>query len=257
LVQTPAVPGSAHDLQAAVQAVPQQTPWAQIVEAHSVPSEQLAPLIFLPQELTLHTLGVTQFAAVVQASKHFWPLHANGAHGRELGAMHCPVLVQVDGGVYTLAAHVSPAQTVPTAYFRQPPAPSHLPSAPHAAAPPSLHMLRLSAAPAAMDVQRPIDEGRAQLRQAPLQASAQQTPSAQKPEAHSAAVVHIWPFCLGPQLPLTHWWPIWQSALVSHRLLQAPPTQRKGGQSWIPCGRQAPWPSQVPAVFRRSPEHDA
>jgi len=58
---------SAHDLQAPAQAVAQQTPWAQMVEAHSLPSEQDAPFAFLPQELPLHTLPGVQFASLVQA----------------------------------------------------------------------------------------------------------------------------------------------------------------------------------------------
>jgi hypothetical protein len=115
----------------------------------------------------------------------------------------------------------------------------------------------MSALLAGRDVQRPSDEGRAQLRQAPAQASAQQTPSTQKLDAHSAAAAHTWPFCLGPQLPFTQARPAAQSALLVHLLLQAPPTQRNGGQSWTPGGRHVPWPSQVPGVLRRSPEHDA
>lgn len=98
-VQAPAVPGSAHDLQALLQVVAQQTPWKHWFDAHSVASEHSAPLIFLPHELPLQTLGATQLAAVVQASKQRWPLQANGAHGREFGAMHWPVAVHCEGGV--------------------------------------------------------------------------------------------------------------------------------------------------------------
>jgi hypothetical protein len=97
--QDPAVPGSAHDLHGFMHVVPQQTPCQHWFDAHSVPAEQLAPLIFLPHELPLQTLGATQLSAVVQASKHLGPLHAKGAHGREFGGMHCPVVVHVDGGV--------------------------------------------------------------------------------------------------------------------------------------------------------------
>ena len=135
LAQTPSLPGSAHDLQAVLQAVAQQTPWAQLLDAHSAPFEQSAPFIFLPQELPLQTLGGMQFALLLHASKHRWPLHANGAHGRELGATHWPVALQVDAAVNTLLAQRSPAQTVPGRYLRHPPAPSHLPSFPHEAAP--------------------------------------------------------------------------------------------------------------------------
>ena len=67
LVQIPIVFESAHDLQAPVQAVAQQTPWAQLPEAHSLLSEQKAPLVFLPQEFPLQTLPGVQLASVVHA----------------------------------------------------------------------------------------------------------------------------------------------------------------------------------------------
>jgi hypothetical protein len=67
---------------------------------HSAAAEHGAPLSFLPHELPLQTLGVTQFADVVHVSKHFCaPLHAKGAHGRVGGATHCPVALHVDGPV--------------------------------------------------------------------------------------------------------------------------------------------------------------
>jgi hypothetical protein len=51
-------------------------------------------------------------------------------------------------------------------------------------------------------MQVPREEASAQLRQAPWQASPQQTPSTQKLLAHSPAAAQVWPFDLGPQLPL-------------------------------------------------------
>ena len=44
-----------HDLQAPVQGVAQQTPCAQLPDAHSRPSAQNAPLGLRPHELPLHT----------------------------------------------------------------------------------------------------------------------------------------------------------------------------------------------------------
>ena len=41
-----------------------------------------------------------------------------------------------------------------------------------------------------------------QATQGPLQATLQQTPSVQKPEAHWAAVAHELPSCLSPQRPV-------------------------------------------------------
>ena len=70
-VQTPGLPGSAHDLQDALHVVVQQTPWAQTLDAHSAAPEHGWPGGFLPQELPLQTFGLEQFADVVQAPKHF------------------------------------------------------------------------------------------------------------------------------------------------------------------------------------------
>ena len=75
-VQAPSVPVSAHDWQAPVQALSQQTPCAQRDEAHSLPAEHEAPLFLRPHELPLQTLGVEQFAVTVHARKHFVPLQA-------------------------------------------------------------------------------------------------------------------------------------------------------------------------------------
>ena len=95
------------------------------------------------------------------------------------------------------------AHGVPTLYLRQPPAPSQTPSFPHVETPWSVHVPRGSPAPAGTGEQRPIDDGSAQVRQAPWQASPQQMPSTQKVLAHSAPLAHVWPFCFGPQLPAT------------------------------------------------------
>jgi hypothetical protein len=65
-VQVPRDPASAHDLQTSLQAVAQQTPWAQTPDAHSALSEQRAPGIFLPQEVPVQKLPGAQFASAVQ-----------------------------------------------------------------------------------------------------------------------------------------------------------------------------------------------
>jgi hypothetical protein len=98
-VHTPSVPGRPHDLHAALQVVPQQKPCMQKVDAHSAPPEQGAPGSFLPHELPLQTFGVTQFRFVVQASKHFEPLHAKGRQARDVGAAHWPVALHVGAPV--------------------------------------------------------------------------------------------------------------------------------------------------------------
>jgi hypothetical protein len=100
LVHVPVELPRLHDLHEALHVVAQHTPWAQTFDAHSVPAEQGAPLIFLPHELPLQTLGATQFADDVQALKHRCaPLHAKGAQGREAGATHWPVALHVEAPV--------------------------------------------------------------------------------------------------------------------------------------------------------------
>ena len=98
-MHTPSVPDRPHDLHAALHDVAQQKPCAHTPVAHSVAPEHGAPASFLPHELPLQTLGDTQFAEVVHASKHFEPLQANGRHAREVGATHWPVALHVGGPV--------------------------------------------------------------------------------------------------------------------------------------------------------------
>jgi hypothetical protein len=200
----PIVPGSAHDRHALVHAVAQHTPCAQFPEMHSPRSEQNAPLGFLPHELLVQTLPAEQFASAVQPPKHCAPLQANGTHEMVTGATHAPVALQVDSGVNTLLSQRAAAQTVPGRCRRQPPAPSQVPSVPQVSGSWASQRLRGSSAPAATCVQTPGADGSAQLRQLPVQASAQQTPSTQKLDWQSAAAVHGWPAGFLPQLPLLH-----------------------------------------------------
>jgi hypothetical protein len=53
----------------------------------------------------------------------------------------------------------------------------------------------------------PLRSGSAHETQPPPHATLQQTPSAQKPEAHSPPFVQLAPFIFMPQLPPTHCWP--------------------------------------------------
>jgi hypothetical protein len=77
-------------------------------------------------------------------------------------------------------------------------------------------------------VQRPSDADSEQLRQAPVQAWSQQTPSTQWFFRHSLDAVHGWPSILGPQVPLTQAIPVSQSALVVQVSVQAPFRQVNG-----------------------------
>ena len=96
-----------------------------------------------------------------------------------------------------------------------------------------------------------------QLTQAPAQATLQQTPSAQKPDAHSLAFVHTAPSGLGPQLPETHLTPAAQSASERHAGKHASlvPSQLNGAQTiWGPAS-QLPMPSQTSVPVTAAPWH--
>jgi hypothetical protein len=83
--------------------------------------------------------------------------------------------------------------------------------------------------------------------QAPLQATLQQTPSAQNPEAQSAFAAHTAPRGLGPQLPLTHFTPPVQSPSLAHveKHLFVLVSQSKGAHTVAGPGLHRPAPSQT------------
>src|SRR5437764_240106 len=101
-----------------------------------------------------------------------------------LAPSHAPSVPQPVAGV---AAH-SLAGAAP--FFTGPPAPSHAPSLPQVAAPLSVQAF-LGSAPVLIGPHTPSAEpvvllAARQLMHEPLQAVAQQTPSTQKPDRHSA-----------------------------------------------------------------------
>jgi len=83
-----------------------------------------------------------------------------------------------------VSAQVACEHVVPLGYFWQPPAPSHLPFAPHAAAPLSMQTPLGSAEPAASGEQVPALPATLQAWQEPQVALPQQTPSTQLPVPH-------------------------------------------------------------------------
>jgi hypothetical protein len=130
-----------------------------------------------------------------------------------------------------------------------------LPSVEHIAAVRSLQTACGSAPPAAIDVHVPSEPGTAQLRQAPVQVVAQQTPSAQCPFTQSASAVHVWPSTFLPQVPtllpvgMVHVCPGAQSAWLEQYSVQAPVVQAKLPQLNVLAARQVPSPSQVRVDF--------
>jgi hypothetical protein len=92
----------------------------------------------------------------------------------------------------------------------------------------SVQTPRRSAFPEAIMRQEPGDVAELQVRQPPAQAVSQQTPSTQKPEAHSPAAEQVCPRGFGPQVWFTQAAPVSQSESTLHALVQAPARQRNG-----------------------------
>jgi len=106
-------------------------------------------------------------------------------------------------------------QMIWDANFAQPPKPSHAPVVPQVAGACTAQTLCGSDPPASTGQHVPPRPGWLQLMQAPLQATLQQTPSAQNVDLHSLFAVQTAPFGFRPQLPFTHRTPLAQSVLVS------------------------------------------
>jgi hypothetical protein len=226
LVHTPIEPASAQDRHALLHTEVQHTPCAQNPEPHSEPTEQKAPIGLTPQLRFVQKVPGSQFASAVQASKQRLPLHANGEHASEDGALHFPIASQVASGVNTPFTQRSDAHAVPGRYFRQALAPSHFPSVPQVEGSWVAHIMCGSSLPAGTGVQAPSEEGSLQLRHAPTQAFSQHTPSTQKLFTHSLAAPQGRPLGFLPQLPSMHALPATQSASTVQRLLHAPSAQR-------------------------------
>jgi len=102
-----------------------------------------------------------------------------------------------------------------------------------------------------MSVHLPMLLLRLQLRQAPVQALSQQTPSTQWLFWHSPSLLQVWPSGLGPQLSFWQALPSAQSTAWVATVqddVQAPLVHRKGAQVCASGGWQVPWPSHVCAV---------
>ena len=100
-------------------------------------------------------------------------------------------------------------------------------------------------------MQVPSEPEIAQLRQAPVQVVAQQTPSAQCALTQSASAVQDWPGTFRPQVPtvlpvgMVQVCPGAQSAWLEQDSVQAPRAQAKFPQLKVLAARQVPRPSQV------------
>ena len=166
-----------------------------------------------------------------------------------------PVPLHVRGGVYVDPAQLCCTQTVPLAYIRQPPPPSHAPSLPQVEGSLVAHWPSGSS-PAGTSVQAPSAAARPQDRHAPVQAVRQQVPCSQKPLAHSAAVVHDAPLVRLPQLPALQTLGATQSSSAPHVIRQAPVVPHRYAPQFVAVEvPQVPAPSQVRAGVNVVPLH--
>lgn len=125
LMQVPALPGTAHDLQVPVQAVAQQTPCAQNAELQSPFVPQLAPIGFLPQLPDTQKVPVAQSTSIEQVVLHCPPVpQLKGAHDWLAGAAQVPAPSQRPAKVSIPPVHPAIWQATPTGYFSHTPVPS-------------------------------------------------------------------------------------------------------------------------------------
>ena len=112
--QVPIVPVRAHDMQVPVQALLQQTLWAQNPDAQAVPAVQVAPGGSLPQLLLTQELGETQSVLIEQVVLQAPVPHSNGSHMTVVAARQVPAPSQVRAWVSVDPVHDAAApQVVP------------------------------------------------------------------------------------------------------------------------------------------------
>ena len=150
LMHCPSLPGIAHDLQVPVHAVAQQTFWAQIVDAHSLPAVHAAPGGFGPQLPFTHAAPATQSAADAHVARHLpSPPHRYWPHDWVVPSPHSPCPSHSAACVTVEPVHACARQITPLAYSAHAPVPSQVPSRMQPAMPSSGHSLRGSVPTAA------------------------------------------------------------------------------------------------------------
>jgi len=225
----------------------QHTPSTQKPEAQSAALLQTPPSCLGPQLWLTQAMPAVQSASLMHVGLQAPPAQRNGVQSRRPGGLHVPRPSHVPGVLRRSPAQEGSTQTVSAAYFAQAPKPSHVPVSPHFAAPLSVQTFRGSGLPWSMGQQVPSRPVWLHDTHAPWQASAQQTPSVQKPEAQSELFVQPVPFILRPQLPFMHCTPRPQSLFA----VQAPKqsclltSHEYGRQTFGSAGAHVPAPSHV------------
>jgi hypothetical protein len=253
-VHLPGADDSAQLLQAPSHASAQQTPSTQKPLAHWPAPAQVCPFDFGPQLPLTQPWPLAQSASVWQWLTQALPAHWNGSQSSTPGERQVPRPSQVPAVLSRSPLQVGSTQTVSAAYLEQPPTPSQTPDCPQLDAGLRAQTPWGSAAPSAVGPQTPIRPVCAQLTQGPVQATLQQTPSAQKPEAHCDPAWQTAPSGLGPQLPFTHLDPT-QSLSEAQVAAQAPviASQVNGAQMTVGPAVQVPSPSQTRPPMTAAP----
>ena len=233
-------------MQVPVQAVAQQTPWAQMPLAHSGPLAQAAPLDLRPHEPLLQVANGAQSALAAQVALQALAPQANGKQDVAVGVTHVPAPSQVEPAVKVvpLAGQVAASQAVPCWYFSQAPA-WHLPSVPHARRAVVDAGARRIRAARRRPCRGPSLRLIAQDWQAPVHAVAQQTPCSQFPPWHSVSAEQKAPMGLRPHELPVQTLPVEQLELPVHAGSTGCPSQTYGAQPIASGATQLPLASQA------------
>jgi hypothetical protein len=246
LVQVPTLFATVHDWQVPVQALLQQTPCTQLLEAHSVPAAQVRPSGLSVQAPPLQMLGATQSASALQVALHDVPPVSQvrlPGQAAAVAAVHVPAPSQLRAGVSDAPLHIAPTHWVVFGHFRQPPFPSQVPSSPQLAIVVAVHWPDGAVVPATIGEQVPTLFVTVQDMHVPVQPLLQQTPDTQNPELQSAPAPHEAPMGLSPQLMLRHMFGETHWVLSVQVVLHALAPHTNGEQVVSMTVRQTPDPS--------------
>jgi hypothetical protein len=184
-VQVPRAAALAQYWQSPVQAVLQQTPSTQKPLMQSVAAAQVWPLPFLPQLPPWQVAGATHWLLSLQLGLQAVPSQTKGAQSMGVPIMQLPSPSHSLAGISMFVpAQLPTLHGLPGLYFAQLPWPLHRPLWPQLSGASLRHTPCLSGMPAGTETHSPSRSGSLQLTQAPLHATLQQTPSAQKPLSH-------------------------------------------------------------------------
>ncbi len=190
--QVPERPTRLHATHAPLHATLQHTPSVQKPDAHSWFFAQTAPFRFGPQLPATHFVPAqSESDAHVATQAFLLASHPYGAHSVSGATLQRPLPSHTLPPLTVAPEQVPARHTVPAACCRQAPAPLQVPSSPQVDASVFGHSPALAGtSPRATNEHVPIEGASAHDLQVSLQATLQQTPSAQKPLAHSPAQPH-------------------------------------------------------------------